>query len=186
MLTYSDKARAVGRAGSAASHIKRYDIDRVYHKSMSGGHPRETLEATFDIVQGENARLYMIEAEILQVVVPRRTTQQSTIYRNSPLWYIRLCHTRLSESILDLCGVPSRASLRDICLKIFSNFLAPSPHELIGEYHTIRNQNMKRTLLDKIDVVLQDAGKIYKNLASFALNYLLSLFCPCLSSLFYN
>ena len=44
-------ARAVGRGGSATSNIKRYDIGTVYHKSATGGHPRESLEASFDIIQ---------------------------------------------------------------------------------------------------------------------------------------
>jgi hypothetical protein len=157
-------ARAVGRAGSAASHIKRYDVDRVYHKSRTGGHPRETLEATFDIVQGENARLYMIESEIIQVAIqsmsqlPKRITQSQSNFGNSPLWYIRLCHTRLSDSILDLCGVPSRESLRSICLSLLSNFVSPSPHELVNEGQTERNTATKRNMLDKVDMVLQDAG----------------------------
>ena len=40
--------RAIGRGGTATSNIKRYDIDRVYHKSLARGHPRESVEASFD------------------------------------------------------------------------------------------------------------------------------------------
>ena len=62
-------ARAVGRGGTATSNIKRYDIDRVYQKSLIGGHPRESLEASFDIVredhQGSGPQL---EAEALMIV----------------------------------------------------------------------------------------------------------------------
>jgi hypothetical protein len=62
-------ARAVGRGGSAASNVKRYDIDRVHHKAIAGGHPRESLEATFDIVV-EDPQLSgsQIEAETLFVL----------------------------------------------------------------------------------------------------------------------
>lgn len=62
-------ARALGRGGAATSNIKRYDIDRVYHKSLAGGHPRESLEASYDIVrddpQGDGNQ---IEVEALMVV----------------------------------------------------------------------------------------------------------------------
>lgn len=38
----------------------------MYHKSVAGGHPKESLEATFDIVQDEgNIRGHQLEAETL-------------------------------------------------------------------------------------------------------------------------
>jgi hypothetical protein len=62
-------ARTVGRGGSATSNIKRYDISTVYHKSTVGGHPRESLEATFDIIQDDSSiRGHEIEAETLFAV----------------------------------------------------------------------------------------------------------------------
>lgn len=49
--------------------MKRYDIGTVYHKSVTGGHPIETLEATFDIVQDEGSiRGHQLEAETLLTV----------------------------------------------------------------------------------------------------------------------
>lgn len=62
-------ARAVGRGGVAASNIKRYDIAPVYHKSVAGGHPRESLEATFDVIQDEtNVSGHQLEAEAILVL----------------------------------------------------------------------------------------------------------------------
>jgi len=62
-------ARAVGRGGSATSNVKRYDIATVYHKSTVGGHPRESLEATFDIIQDDpRIRGHQLEAETLLTV----------------------------------------------------------------------------------------------------------------------
>ena len=61
-------ARAVGRGGTAAANIKRWDIDRIHHRSMAGGHPREGLEAAFDVVMDDpqvNGR--QIEAECIFV-----------------------------------------------------------------------------------------------------------------------
>lgn len=62
-------ARALGRGGAATSNIKRYDVDRVYHKSLAGGHPRESIEASFDIVHDDpQGNGDQIEAEALMVV----------------------------------------------------------------------------------------------------------------------
>jgi hypothetical protein len=72
-------ARALGRGGAATSNLKRYDIDRVYHKSLAGGHPRESLEASFDIVQ-DDLQAYgdQIEAETLMVVCQAMSHVAST------------------------------------------------------------------------------------------------------------
>lgn len=62
-------ARALGRGGTATSNTKRYDIDRVYHKSLAGGHPRESIEASFDIVNDDpQASGVQLEAEALMVL----------------------------------------------------------------------------------------------------------------------
>jgi hypothetical protein len=49
--------------------MKRFDIGTVYHKSVAGGHPKEALEATFDIVQDETSiQGHQLEAETLVTV----------------------------------------------------------------------------------------------------------------------
>ena len=59
----------MGRGGAATSNLKRYDFAQVYHKSVAGGHPRESLEATFDIVQDyANAAGHLLESEVIMVV----------------------------------------------------------------------------------------------------------------------
>ncbi len=61
-------ARSIGRAGGLGG-LKRYDIDRTYHKSKVGGHPLESLEASFDIVlEGGNAQSHVFEAENIMLV----------------------------------------------------------------------------------------------------------------------
>ena len=47
-------ARQCARGGSATACFKRYDIDKVYLNGIAGGHPRESLEASFDIVDEDN------------------------------------------------------------------------------------------------------------------------------------
>ena len=60
-------ARAIGRAGGLS--VKRYDIDKTYHKSRVGGHPRESLEASFDIIlEGANSKADVFEAEVIMVI----------------------------------------------------------------------------------------------------------------------
>ena len=46
------------------------------------------------------------------------------------MWYLRLTHTRLSDSILDICGVPPKDSLRKLCLRLLTQFTAPPPSKL--------------------------------------------------------
>jgi len=135
-------ARAVGRGGSATSNIKRYDIGTVYHKSTVDGHPKETLEATFDIIQDDpRIRGQQLEAELLLTVcqvlnlfpITRNastTTMSFPLDLKAPFWYIRLTHTRLADSILELCGVPSKEPLRRLCLHMLSCFTSPPPSYL--------------------------------------------------------
>jgi eukaryotic translation initiation factor 2-alpha kinase 4 len=161
-------ARAVGRAGTAASHVKRYDIDRVFHKSMAGGHPRESMEASFDIIYDENARLQLIETEVLHVAIqamsllPSHVLPKLPLPFKSPLWYIRLGHTRLADSILDICSIPIRENLRRACFHILSKFLAPAPHALSSRIRSDNTQprgmDRRKTILAKLDDLLIDAG----------------------------
>ncbi len=47
-----------------------------------------------------------------------------------PIWYLRLTHTRLADSILDICGVLPKESIRRVCLRLLTQFAAPSPSRL--------------------------------------------------------
>jgi len=132
-------ARAVGRGGVATSNIKRYDIATVYHKSAVGGHPRESLEASFDIVQDDpRIKGHHLEAEIVLTVcqmmssIPMHCNASGNSSQGSrlPMWYLRLGHTRLADSILELCGVPMKDPVRRICLQMFSRLTSPSPSSL--------------------------------------------------------
>lgn len=159
-------ARAVGRGGSATSNLKRYDIGKVYHKSMAGGHPREALEATFDVVHEGNGIIHLVEAETIHVAsqvmgsLPTRDARVTSNKQKVPIWYIRLNHTRLSDSILDLCGIPStKEALRRVCLNILSRFTSPAPNVLSlqseadhrGQYSAQAHQ------LENLDSILKDA-----------------------------
>jgi hypothetical protein len=46
------------------------------------------------------------------------------------MWYLRLTHTRLSDTILDICGVPQKELLRRTCLRLLTQFTAPPPSKL--------------------------------------------------------
>lgn len=130
-------ARAVGRGGQSASNLKRYEIDRVYHKSMTGGHPRTSMEASFDIIQDDSRiKGYHLEAETIVVVSQIMAQLELPILgdlpfgAHSPMWYLRLTHTRLADDILDIVGVKDE-SLKRLCLHIFTELTAPTPSSLI-------------------------------------------------------
>lgn len=62
-------ARAIGRGGGSLSNVKRYEIGTSFLKSISGGHPREFLEASFDIIMEDpNAKNEIFLAETIMVV----------------------------------------------------------------------------------------------------------------------
>ena len=117
-------ARAVGRGGTASSRLKRYDIGRVFHRSIIGGHPRETLEASFDIVQEDMTRTHLIEAETIFVACRAIALLPETCSN----WIIRINHTRLTDAILDICGVPLREQTRYAVNSILARFASPIPY----------------------------------------------------------
>lgn len=60
----------------------------------------------------------------------------------APLWFIRLTHTRLVDSIMDVCSVPQKESSRKASLSIFARFTAPAPGTL---FQSIRQPQRKRS-----------------------------------------
>eukprot|EP00550_Attheya_septentrionalis_P002446 CAMPEP_0198283486 /NCGR_PEP_ID=MMETSP1449-20131203/3055_1 /TAXON_ID=420275 /ORGANISM="Attheya septentrionalis, Strain CCMP2084" /LENGTH=1832 /DNA_ID=CAMNT_0043980097 /DNA_START=122 /DNA_END=5620 /DNA_ORIENTATION=+ len=124
-------ARAVGRGGVAASRVKRFDIDKVYHKSVVGGHPRETLEASFDIICEDprinkeflEAETIMIVCQVVGSILTLQTNRRlSTTSIPSPFWYLRLTNTRLADAVIELCGVTQQQeSAKQACLQIFTS-----------------------------------------------------------------
>ncbi len=130
-------ARSVARSGNAATRVKRYCFDKVFHDSLAGGHPRENLEASFDIVFEDP----YIAAEYLEVEALMVICQSIGSLKCSSQWYLRLTHTRLAESILDFCGVPSVPTrLRHICLRL----LGYGSCSLIGEFTKGGQKSIRR------------------------------------------
>ena len=151
-------ARAVGRGGVATSHIKRYVVDRVYHKSTVGGHPRETLEASFDVIQEGVTKGLQLEAETIMVA--------SQVMGTIPMqdWFLRLGHTKLADGVLELCGVPAKESLRKLCLYLLSRFTAPTPTSVFNllpqeKKAMCRNRTVlsKADRLQELDTLLKEA-----------------------------
>ncbi|GKY90546.1 hypothetical protein MPSEU_000028300 [Mayamaea pseudoterrestris] len=142
-------ARAVGRGGTATSRLKRYDIGRCYHRSVVGGHPKETLEASFDIVQEDLAGTQMIEAETIVVVYQAIRALPDF----GGTWMIRVNHTRLTDALLDLCGVSSREQTRQAALSILARFASPLP-VLLTKEASVKDFNNFR---DALNSVLKEA-----------------------------
>jgi len=136
-------ARAVSRGGSSTSNMKRYDINKVFIESDAGLHPKEMLEASFDIIQDENtAKSEFLEAEsilvlcrVMSLLAPKeeKICEFPPIVLKSPIWYLRLTHTRLSDAILDLVFCPTSEPIRQSCLNIFTTLTACPPIELCNQ-----------------------------------------------------
>lgn len=137
ILSDSFSARSIGRGGSATTRLKRYEIGRIYHKAIAGGHPRESLEASFDVIFDDSSLTEFIEAETIMValqvikILPARSIMLfERLAIDTPLWYLRLNHTRLGDAILDLCNIPQRDFVRRGCLRLLSHFLSAQPASL--------------------------------------------------------
>lgn len=155
-------ARSVGRAGGLA--LKRYDIDKTYHKSRVGGHPRESLEASFDIVlEADNGHEEIFQAEVLIVVCQMMKTfvhHTSVALSNDkekdrPFWFLRLNHTKLADSILDVCDVPATDSTRQGCFQMLTKYTAPAP-SLVLRGGT--NKSLIETLDEDISKAISQNG----------------------------
>jgi len=104
---------------------------------MVGGHPRETLEASFDVVHQNCYKSHRIVAETIFVasqvigLLPAQDLSSCAFAGDkSPIWYLRLNHTKLADAILELCGIPPKETLRRVCLHILTRFVAPAPHRV--------------------------------------------------------
>lgn len=155
----------MSRGGSATGNLKRYDIDRVYHKSIAGGHPRESLEASFDIVH-ENIDVELLESEVIVVIAQvlsflpsyRKTTIINAKEVDAPIpWYLRLNHTRLADCILDLCQIPLKESIRRSCFHIFTRFTSPTPRLLLLTHN--EKQDERKSRIDRVSSALDELVK---------------------------
>ncbi|KAG6609290.1 PEK/GCN2 protein kinase [Phytophthora cinnamomi] len=106
-------ARFVARHN--VSRLKCFQFDRVYRKSVGGGHPREFTESDFDIIWDDGGSFRFLELEGLEVV--------SGVIKALPSclgsYYMRFNDARMTRGILDLCRVPSSA--RREVLRLLSN-----------------------------------------------------------------
>lgn len=129
-------ARSVARSGNAATRVKRYCFDKVFHDSLAGGHPRENFEASFDVVfEDQFVAAEYLEAEAFMVIC-----QSVGSLKCASPWYLRLTHTRLADSILDFCGVPVR--LRSICLRLLGYGSCSLLGEFAGDGHKATRRRM--------------------------------------------
>mmetsp|Transcript_7742 Transcript_7742/g.19117 ORF Transcript_7742/g.19117 Transcript_7742/m.19117 type:complete len:1794 (-) Transcript_7742:268-5649(-) len=181
-------ARVVGRGGQSASNLKRYEIDRVYHKSISGGHPRTSMEGSFDIIQDDSSlKGYFLEAEAIVVASQAMSQLEIPNLRDlpfgahAPLWYLRLTHTRLADSILEICGV-KEDTLKRLCLRLFTELTAPTPNALFNflapptrRKRSCSHETIYMTRSEKLDDFLLKATTDHGMSKSTAENLLLLL-----------
>mmetsp|Transcript_5505 Transcript_5505/g.11681 ORF Transcript_5505/g.11681 Transcript_5505/m.11681 type:complete len:1063 (-) Transcript_5505:710-3898(-) len=180
-------ARSVGRGGAATANMKRYDIDRVYHKSVTGGHPRESLEASFDIVQEDHHKAKEIQAEAILVTQQVLSLLQSDggtlpFDAESPLWFLRIGHTRLTDAILDICGIPAREAPRKYVLDLLQKFSAPSPFSLasyeIGGEGKMRDKRRRDEINKRLKYAVSTHGVPREALKKLEILFMLSPLSP--------
>ncbi|CAI5711587.1 unnamed protein product [Hyaloperonospora brassicae] len=113
-------ARFVARHN--VSRLKCFQFDRVYRKSIGGGHPREFTESDFDIVWDDGGAVGFLELEGIEVV--------SSVIKALPSclgsYYLRFNDARITRGILELCRVPSSA--RREVLRLLSHEVSFSVH----------------------------------------------------------
>lgn len=106
-------ARFVARHN--VTRLKCFQFDRVYRKSVGGGHPREFTESDFDIIWDDGGSFRFLELEGLEVV--------SGVIKALPSclgsYYLRFNDARMTRGILELCRVPTSA--RREVLRLLSN-----------------------------------------------------------------
>ncbi|TDH64954.1 hypothetical protein CCR75_006859 [Bremia lactucae] len=95
-------ARFVARHN--VSRLKCWQFDRVYRKSVGGGHPRELTESDFDILWNNEGSFCFLELEGLEVV----SSAIKALPRIGP-YYLRFNDARITRGIIELCRVPSSA-----------------------------------------------------------------------------
>lgn len=126
----------------------------------------EMLEASFDIVQDASAvKQQILEAEallvlcrVIKILAPpeERRIDIPPIVLRSPLWFLRLSSSRLSDAILDLLLVPNSETIRESIRGLFTTCTACPPIELnnqqrhSGKYKR-KAREIKASLLDFLD-----------------------------------
>jgi hypothetical protein len=81
----------------------------------------------------------------------------------APVWYLRLTHTRLSDAILDVCGVPQKELLRRTCFHLLTQFTAPPPSKLNRHLPMQRKRSNSRYVFknpkERLVASLENAAK---------------------------
>jgi hypothetical protein len=124
------------------------------------------LEASFDIVQDASAvNQPFLEAEallvlcrVIKILAPlqERNFNLPPIVLRSPVWFLRLSSSRLSDAILDLLFVPNSETTRESVRNIFTTCTACPPIELTnqqrhsGKYKR-KAREIKANLLEFLD-----------------------------------
>ena len=150
-----------------------------------------SLEGTFDIVSDNTfVSGEYFEAEtvlVLYQVLMSVMTQSDRIVTNHPLWYLRISHTKVAESILDICGIPSDINVRNCCFQIFSmcsTYQDIDAEKLDNRQQKRIRQRKEENTRDNIETYLKGiVGKGISETASKRLRYFISCLCIPLSDI---
>ena len=165
-------ARALSRGGSSTNNMKRFDINKVFTESDAGLHPKEMLEASFDIIQDENtaipefleAESILVLCQAMSLLAPKFNESSPAVFK-SPIWVLKLTHTRLSDAIMDLMFLPTSEAIRQSCLNIFTAIMSCPPDELYNQRLKPANnktREVKGRKIEFLDKCIQTAVVVDK------------------------
>ncbi len=108
-------ARAIAKQMPPAEKV--FTLGNVYRDTYSGGAPRSSGEADFDIISYDTLDLALKEAEVLKVI--DEVIDEFPSLRSVPMCF-HLNHSDLLECILDFCqiGVPERPAVKEALSKL--------------------------------------------------------------------
>ena len=98
----------------------------------------------------------LVVSEIMSYLPSHHVQIQGAIEVKSPLWYVRLSHTRLADAVLDMCGVPQKDSLRRLCFHILTRFASAPPLVLLAT-NSKRSRASEASQVQEARLVLDDA-----------------------------
>jgi translation initiation factor 2-alpha kinase 4 len=121
-------ARSIGRGAPFLE--KTFTIGQVYRDNYTGGAPRSSGEADFDILSYDTLDLALKEAEVLKVV--DEIIDEFPSFSSTPMCF-HLNHADLLDMVMDFCriSVPQRPAVKAVLSKLNISK---------NGWHTIRNE----------------------------------------------
>jgi len=154
-------ARYVALAGM--THVKRYQLARIFRRSEDGGHPWEELSAQYDSVyDAHDVIAEVIEAETIWVACQAMKGLSSHL---GP-YFIRLNNTYLTSGLFDILEVPAAAK-KDVLrvLELASSRLTVSSKQISQLMEGIKE--LPRNVMDRLRLLALNLNRTDGHVMAF-------------------